>query len=66
VFTIASIRAPSRTVRFYRFYDGPPPRIVGYHFRVVCIVEEEPEALRIVDGLEQRRLRAKWRRRDAA
>jgi hypothetical protein len=66
MWTVASVQAPGRRGRFYRFYEGKPPHAFGYRFRVVCVVSEERDALRIVDGLEQRRLRAKWRRRKVA
>ena len=63
---VAAVYAPGRQDHFYRFYEGELPDVFGYRFRVVCVVDEEREALRIVDGLEQRRMRAKWRRRKVA
>jgi hypothetical protein len=33
------------------FYEGNRPEAFEYRFRLVCVVAEETEALRIVDGL---------------
>jgi len=66
LWTIAAVYAPGRDTHFYRAYGAGFPDVFGYRFRVVCAVEDEEEALGIVDGLEQRRVRAKWRKRKVA
>jgi len=66
MWTIAAVYVPSRHTHFYRLYVGELPSVFGYRFRVVCVVQTRRRRCGFVDGLEQRRLRAKWRRRKVA